>query len=267
MKTQHFKANPWFRLYSEFATDHKIQMLNEADQRRFVMLLCLRCSNGDVTLQDAEIAFQLRINLEEWETTKKRFIEAKMIDRNSRVLNWEKRQYLSDSSTERVRRHRERMKQSCNVSVTASNGHETVAVTPPDTETDTDTDTEYKYDSTSNKLDTGSTDVDVKPLRRRKTDQIPFDDIAHVYNDVCGPIGRPAVVRITDKRKKAISKIWRESEKARCLDWWRDYFQLAMSVTWMRDGFVKPDGSTWTGADFDYLLQDKTLTKLIEGNV
>ena len=55
-------ANPWFRMYAEFATDAKVQMLTEAMQRRYLMLMCLRCSNALVTLQDEEIAFQLRIS-------------------------------------------------------------------------------------------------------------------------------------------------------------------------------------------------------------
>jgi len=63
-------TNTWFRLYAEFATDPKVQMLSEADQRRYIMLLCLRCSNGAVTLQDTEVAFQLRISNEEWSITK-----------------------------------------------------------------------------------------------------------------------------------------------------------------------------------------------------
>ena len=29
----------WFRMYAEFATDPKVQMLSEADQRRYIMLL------------------------------------------------------------------------------------------------------------------------------------------------------------------------------------------------------------------------------------
>ena len=67
-------ANPWFRMYAEFATDPKVQMMSEADQRRFVMLLCLRCSNDDVTLHDDEVAFQLRISNEEWAATKAVFV-------------------------------------------------------------------------------------------------------------------------------------------------------------------------------------------------
>jgi hypothetical protein len=121
-------ANPWFRLYSEFATDPKVQMLSETDQRRFIMLLCLRCSNGSETLHDDEIAFQLRISETEWQQTKSILMAKNMVDQHGKPLAWDKRQYLSDSSTARVKAHRVRMKQACNVSVTA-----------PDTDTDTDT--------------------------------------------------------------------------------------------------------------------------------
>ena len=72
-------SNPWFRLYSEFAIDAKMQMMSEAFQRRYIMLLCLRCSNGDVTLQDDEVAFQLRISNEEWLDTKACFVDKGLI--------------------------------------------------------------------------------------------------------------------------------------------------------------------------------------------
>ena len=32
----------WMRLYAEFATDPKVQMMSEAMQRRHVMLFCLK---------------------------------------------------------------------------------------------------------------------------------------------------------------------------------------------------------------------------------
>lgn len=103
-------ANQWFRLYSEFATDPKIQMMDEAMQRRFIMLLCIRCSNGDVTLHetytDVSVTFQLRISPEEWLKTKQLFIQKGLIDEENRVLNWDKRQFVSDSSRDRVARHR-----------------------------------------------------------------------------------------------------------------------------------------------------------------
>lgn len=134
---------PWFRMYSEFATDPKVQMLSESVQRRFIMLLCLRCGNGDVTLHDDEIAFQLRISNDDWLATKAVLVSKGLIDDDSSPLAWDKRQYVSDSSAARVRAHRERKKaakkQGCNVTVT-----------PPDTDTDTDTDIRAKSPSPKN---------------------------------------------------------------------------------------------------------------------
>lgn len=135
-------ANPWFRMYSEFAFDHKLQMMTEAEQRRFVMLLCLRCSNGDVTLHDTQIAFQLRISEQDWQATKSVFIAHKLIDSKNNVMNWDKRQFLSDSSRERVARYRERHR---NASGNISN----VTVTVQDTDTDTDTEQNKRTKRTS----------------------------------------------------------------------------------------------------------------------
>lgn len=120
-------SNPWFRLYSEFAIDPKIQRMCEFEQRRFIMLLCLRCSNGNVTLQDDDVAFQLRISNEEWAATKQVFLSKNLIDEANNPVAWDRRQFRSDSSAERVSKHRANKKQACNVTVTA-----------PDTDTDTE---------------------------------------------------------------------------------------------------------------------------------
>lgn len=124
-------GNRWFRLYAEFASDPKVQILPEAMQRRLVMLFCLRCSNELETLHDEEIAFQLRISIEELEATKALFMAKGFIDDGWNLTNWDKRQFASDSSAVRVAKHREKKrnekKRQCNVTVT-----------PPDTETDTE---------------------------------------------------------------------------------------------------------------------------------
>ena len=131
-------ANPWFRMYHEFAVDPKVQMLSEIDQRRYLMLLCLRCCNGDVTLHETAIAFQLRISLREWAETRTVLQAANLIDTESKPTNWDKRQMLSDSSRERVAAFRARQpklpKRARNVTVTAQ-------------DTDTDTDKELKAKS------------------------------------------------------------------------------------------------------------------------
>ncbi len=69
----------WFRLYAEFATDPKVQMLSEQDQRRYVMLLCMRCSNVNEPFQDDEIAFRLGIGGNEAAETKAEFYRRGLI--------------------------------------------------------------------------------------------------------------------------------------------------------------------------------------------
>ena len=179
-------ANPWFRMYSEFAFDHKLQMMTEAEQRRFVMLLCLRCSNGDVTLHDTQIAFQLRISEQDWQATKSVFIAHKLIDSKNNVMNWNKRQFLSDSSRERVARYRERHR---NASGNISN----VTVTVQDTDTDTDTE------------------------QNKKTIRAPrFDAIRHLVS--LGVVEQVAKDYCQQRKKKptmtAIDGIYKQAQKA-----------------------------------------------------
>lgn len=100
-------------------------MLSEADQRRFIMLLCLRCCNGDETLHETAIAFQLRISVEDWRKTREKFLMLGLITKDNKPAKWDVRQYKSDTSTARVRSFRKRSRN--------------VAVTPPDTDSDTDT--------------------------------------------------------------------------------------------------------------------------------
>lgn len=139
-------ANGWFRLYGEFATDPKVQMMKEANQRRLIMLFCLRSCNVSVTLHDDEVTFQLRITPDEWQATKAEFIRLGFIDEGNNLLNWDKRQYISDSSTARVAKHRKKqkkqVKQACNVSVTPPDSE-------PETESEPDSDSQSDSDSYS----------------------------------------------------------------------------------------------------------------------
>jgi len=111
-------------MYSEFMHDPKVQIMSEQNQRRLVMLFCMRC-NGDETLQDAHVTFQLRISQDEWEQSKSVFIASGFMDSDNKILNWDKRQFISDSSTARVAKHRALHK---TVTGTQSN----VTVTPPE---------------------------------------------------------------------------------------------------------------------------------------
>lgn len=126
-------TNPWFRMYFEFAFDPKVQSMDETSQRRFVIVLCLKC-NGDIEkLTDDEIAFVMRITPEELAKTKQLFIDKGFIDDKWTVLHWDKRQYKSDSSKERTRKWRKKQKE--NVTETSPKQRKNKVVTPPDTDT------------------------------------------------------------------------------------------------------------------------------------
>lgn len=125
----------WFRFYSEALDDPKVQMLTPELFKAWVNLLCFAAKNDGVivTLPETlhETAFALRETEEAFQAIISDLVKRGLIDKVGRHYephNWRKRQYKSDTSSERVSRYRERQRNvSCNVSET-----------PPDTDTDTD---------------------------------------------------------------------------------------------------------------------------------
>jgi len=122
----------WFRLYAEFSTDPKIQSMDETSQRRFIIVLCLRCDGCLEKLTDEEVSCAMRIPLEELKKTKELFMQKGFIDEKWGVLNWEKRQYRSDNSTERTRAYRDKQKQANHGNVTGTSRElkRSITVTP-----------------------------------------------------------------------------------------------------------------------------------------
>lgn len=100
--------NPWFRMYSEFRSDPKVCTMTDSLQIRLVRLMCLRSDSPTENLDEEEICYGIGCNdSETFRETKRVFVSKGFIDENWRLLNWEKRQFISDSSTERVRKFRE----------------------------------------------------------------------------------------------------------------------------------------------------------------
>lgn len=124
----------WFRLHAEFATDPVVQSLAFDDQRHFIVLLCFKASGlldrpfGNPQTRTDVIRKTLGLDGKAWDEMRNRLQDCGLIDTNLQPVNWDKRQFLSDSSTERTRAYRERTKR-----------HGNVTVTVPETETDTET--------------------------------------------------------------------------------------------------------------------------------
>lgn len=111
-------SNQWFRLYSEVLNDPKVQRLSGDLFKTWINILCVACNNNG-TLPDLEdVSFALRMPLHETKTAFQELEKYALLVTDGetfQIYNWEKRQYKSDSSTERVKRHR---KQKRNVTVT-----------------------------------------------------------------------------------------------------------------------------------------------------
>src|SRR5690606_38509119 len=96
-----------------------------------------------------EAAFHLRISNEDWAETKRIFIAKGFIDSKLNLLNWDKRQFKSDSSAERVAKHRAEKKAKGSSDVTL----QVTQANALDTDTDTDTeDEEAKASLSTSKL-------------------------------------------------------------------------------------------------------------------
>jgi hypothetical protein len=136
-------SNPWFRLYSEFATDPIVQSLAFEDQRHFIVVLCLKCDEIldrkiAQTIKDKIIFKTLGLTETAANEAKKRLMEVGLIDKNWQPRAWDRRQYVSDISTGRVRKYRKNNKTG-NVTETFPNrfGNAPEAEAEADTETDT----------------------------------------------------------------------------------------------------------------------------------
>ena len=234
-------SNPWFRLYHEFATDPKIQMLSEINQRRYVMLLCMRCNSGDKTLSDEVISFQLRISKEEWNQTKTTLIETDLIDELSKPAGWDKRQYVSDTSTERSRKHRKKKQQQCNV-----------AATPPDTDTDTDTDIDTDIDTEKSK-------TTKKDFSKKKP--VPYKKIIELYHKRLPELS--IVLKVTAKRKTQIRQRFNEDMDA--LENCKNYFDYVGESDFLMGRIQSNSGREPFKADLEWLTHSGNFTKISEG--
>lgn len=119
----------WFRFYDDAMHDAKLLRLSDATFRAWVTLLCFASKNSGVLPAAADIAVELRCKpalVASWITE---LSAAGLIDKTSDGFvphNWGERQYKSDSSAERMKRHRDRKRDvTSDVTVTAQNRTET----------------------------------------------------------------------------------------------------------------------------------------------
>jgi hypothetical protein len=218
--------------------DPKAQRLPPQDFKIWINLLCLASRNDGKLPCISDIAFSLRISENDAVTVVERLHIAGLIDKRNggpdgfrySPHGWDKRQYKSDNSADRVKKHREKRNGECNVSCN-------VTETPPDTETETETETD--------KRDMSSDD-----------DGVSVKDIVDAWNELAEAKGLAKVVRVTDNRRKQI--------QARIKEYEPDDWSKALTAIYKSKFLCGENDRGWK-ADFDFLLQPKSFVKLVEG--
>jgi hypothetical protein len=102
---------PWFRLYTEVLDDPKVQRLPDALFKTWINALCIAARNNGKLPPIADLAFSIRLSEKDASKRVAQLIAAGLLDRDGEELtlhNWGARQPKSDTSTDRVKRFRER---------------------------------------------------------------------------------------------------------------------------------------------------------------
>ena len=103
-------GKPWFRMYHEMIDDPKISTLTDLQFRLWTELLCLACrvgKGGDLGMNQGAIRHQLRKKtLKPFEALFEKELIRLSDKGNVVIAKWKNRQFESDTSTPRVRKHR-----------------------------------------------------------------------------------------------------------------------------------------------------------------
>lgn len=113
----------WFRFYDDALNDPKILRLSDKLHRIWIGLLCVASKNDGKFPALEDTALMIRMKPEKLREAMGDLVKAGLVDTDGVISsphNWDRRQFKSDVSNERVQRHRERKRN--------------VTVAPPDTE-------------------------------------------------------------------------------------------------------------------------------------
>ena len=251
---------PWFRFYAEFAGDPTIQSLAFEDQRHFVVLLCLKCEGvldrafANNSVRDRVIYRALGLDPVAASEAKRRLMEVALIGKDWQIPSWDRRQYISDSSTQRVRKYR-KSKETGNVPETLRNRFGNAP--------DTDTEEDSSLRSESSIAVTSVTARHTTPREARRP-PCPYAEIRALWIEVLPELRAPLdTEHWTPARKAAISARWRDQLPS--LDSWRDCFARVRKSRFLM-GRVNGNGSGKPfQADLFWIAKPENLLKLYEG--
>ena len=237
------KALQWFRLYGRTIDDPKLKLLAFEDRWHFIALLCLKSQgviDNEKLMLEGLIAVQLGLSTAELDLVKKRLMKVKLIDACFNPTSWNDLQFISDSSTGRVKKYRDKQrvsdaKQPCNVSVTVQ-------------ETETETETE------KNKT--------LMPSRQVENAACPYKKIVDLYHKTLP--ASPKVRVLTQARKSAIKQRHIQDMDS-SLEEWESYFELVDRSDFLTGKTQPANGRRVFVADLEWITKQSNFAKIFEG--
>jgi hypothetical protein len=162
-------ADTWFRVYNSVRHNRKISRLSDAHFRSWIMLLSVASEEGGRIPGDiTDLAHELRVSHGKARDVLQVLISASLIERSGDDYlphNWSAKQFKNDSSTDRVKRFRERQ----------TKPDETVPCNGPIVQR-ADTDTEERLS------ETGVSDAPSPPKSKRRQPYTPkFEEFWRAY--------------------------------------------------------------------------------------
>ena len=249
-------ANQWLRLYSEIIDDEKIRMLAFEDRWHYIALLCCKSSgvidnDPDIEFLNRRLGVKLGLQKIELENLQKRLIEVRLIDENWQPLAWDKRQFKSDSSTERTRTYREKLKN--NINETSQKRHSDRA------EADTEAEADINIFTNVN-ISKKSDDFSHEEIEKVKKEKIPYQEIVNLYHERLPELAQ--VYKLTAQRKTRIKNIWLDELDS--IEYWGNYFShISKSKFLMGKSPPGINGRIFI-ADFDFLINPTNYVKIAE---
>lgn len=118
-----------------------------------------------------------------------------------------------------------------------------------------------------------SSPAEASDQKRLARESIPYQQVADAYNEQCKDLF-PNIVRLTDKRKRAIKIRWladvtnpKPEQQTNNVEYWKRYFAYCMNL----DFFLKAAKGELTGAhsgwipNFDFMMTEKCWINACEG--
>jgi hypothetical protein len=137
----------WWRAYDQAVDDPKLQRLAPPLFRAWFNLMCITSANGGTLPPMGDVAFKLHIPEAKAAEIVVALVAAGLIDQRSdgkfEPHNWQRRQFVSDVSTPRVKRFRERQRNR------EEHGEAGVSATPPESESESESDSKTDSETES----------------------------------------------------------------------------------------------------------------------